>query len=322
MTMRILNARHIAALVPLKGWIDAMEQAMVTALGDGYRMPPRPHYDYQGNTLLLMPCFLPDYFGTKLVSVFPGNTASGLPAVYGTMILNDGSTGEPLAMLNGTKLTAMRTGAVGAVGVRHLASPKATVLGIVGAGVQGLHQALMACRERPIQSIWVYDPLPGPMEQFKTLFQEEVQGVDIQAAPSIDRLLDVADVVVTTTTATAPVLPAEPDRLAGKTYIGIGSFKPDMQEFPDTLFQMADTVFCDTEHAVHETGDLINPLQSGSIKLTQVIPAGRLINGEVKRPASDVQIWKSVGMALFDLVAAVMLYQEARTQNIGQMVDV
>jgi ornithine cyclodeaminase len=81
-------------------------------------------------------------------------------------------------------------------------------------------------------------------------------------------------------------------------------------------------VFCYTEHAIDETGDLINPLQSGSIKPSQVIPSGRLITGEVERPASDVQIWNSVGMALFDLAAAVMLYQEARTQNIGQMVDV
>jgi ornithine cyclodeaminase len=309
-------------MVSLKDWIDAMEQAMVTALGDGYMMPSRPHYDYQDNTLLLMPCFLPDYFGTKLVSVFPGNTDRGLPAVSGTMILNDGSTGEPLAMLNGTKLTAMRTGAVGAVGVRHLASPKATVLGIVGAGAQGLHQALMACQERQIQSIWVYDPQPRQVEHFKTLLGEAVQGIDIQAAPSTDHLLDVAEVVVTTTTATAPVLPAEPDRLAGKTYIGIGSFKPDMQEFPDTLFQLADTVFCDTEHALHETGDLINPIQSGWLEPSRVIPAGRLITGEVKRPASEVQIWKSVGMALFDLVAAVMLYQAAQTKNIGQMVEV
>lgn len=320
--MRILNTHQIAKLVPEKRWIDTMEQAMVTALGDGYMMPPRPHYEYQGNTLLLMPCFRPDYFGTKLVSVFPGNTDSGLPAVYGTMILNDGSTGEPLAMLNGTKVTAMRTGAVGAVGVRHLAPPTATVLGIVGAGVQGLHQALMACQERPIQSIWVYDPRPSQTEQFRTLFRDEVQDVDIQSAPSIDHLLDVADVVVTCTTATIPVLPSEPDRLAGKTYIGIGSFKPDMQEFPDTLFHMADVIFCDTEHAIHETGDLINPIQSGRIEPSQVIPGGRLITGEVERPVSKVQIWKSVGMALFDLFAAAMLYKEAQTQNIGQMVDV
>ena len=75
--MRILNTHHIATLVPLKRWIDTMEQAMVTALGDGYMMPPRPHYEYQGNTLLLMPCFLPDYFGTKLVSIFPENTDKG-----------------------------------------------------------------------------------------------------------------------------------------------------------------------------------------------------------------------------------------------------
>lgn len=319
--MRVLNTHHIATLVPLKRWIDTMEQAMVMALGDGYMMPPRPHYEYQGNTLLLMPCFLPDYFGTKLVSIFPENTDKGLPAVSGTMILNDGSTGEPLAMLNGTKLTAMRTGAVGAVGVRHLASPKATILGIVGAGMQGLHQALMACQERPIQSIWVYDPLPNQMEQFKKLFREEIQGIDIQSSSSVNHLLDVSDVVVTTTTSTAPVLPADPDRLANKTYIGIGSFKPDMQEFPDTLFQLADTVFCDTEHAIHETGDLINPIQSGSIKPAQVISGGRLINGDVERTSNNVQIWKSVGMALFDLLAAVMLYKEAQIQNIGLMVE-
>jgi len=320
--MKIFNADAIASLVPPGRWIDAMQQALVTALGEDYLMPPRPHYDYRGNTLLLMPCFVPEYFATKLVSVFPGNVKRNLPAVHGTVILNDGASGEPLAMFNGGKVTAMRTGAVGAVGVRHLAPGDTAVLGVVGAGVQGMHQALMACQEREIQSIWVYDPSAAQVQRFSSQLHDWLPGVDIQSTPTVEVLLAKAQVIVTTTTATRPVLPERPDVLSGKTYIGIGSYKPDMQEFPDNLFRMARTVFCDTEHALDETGDLINPLKSGIITKSQVVPGGRLITGDVAKPAGDVQIWKSVGMALFDLFAVVMLYEEARKQGAGQDVEV
>lgn len=319
--MRIFNADTIADLVPPKKWIDAMEETMVTALGEGYLMPPRPHYDYQGNTLLLMPCFTPDYFATKLVSVFPGNLDRGLPAVSGTVILNDGASGEPLAMFNGSKVTAMRTGAVGAVGVRHVASPEATALGVVGAGVQGMHQALMACQERNLETIWVYDPSGDQMDRFRSQLSLWLPDLQIQPASSVEALLEAVQIVITTTTATHPVLPENEALLAGKTFVGIGSYKPDMQEFPDTLFRMAETVFCDTDHALHETGDLINPLEKGIIEEQQVVTGGRLIKGEVKKPDSKVQIWKSVGMALFDLFAVVMLFKEALKQNKGQIVE-
>jgi ornithine cyclodeaminase/alanine dehydrogenase-like protein (mu-crystallin family) len=320
--MRILNAETIAGMVPLKKWTDTMEQALTAALEEDYFMPPRPHYDYQGNTLLLMPCFISDYFATKMVSIFPGNVDRSLPAVHGTVLLNAGKTGEPLAMLNGGKITALRTAAVGAVGVRHLASPDAKALGIVGAGVQGMHQVLMACQERSIKAVWVYDPNPGQVERFKAQVENWLPDLQVHPASSVTALLEKTQVVVTATTATQPVLPDDGELLAGKTFIGIGSYKPDMQELPDALFQMAETVFCDTDHALHETGDLINPLEKGIIREEQVVNAGHLIINKVRKPDSKVQIWKSVGMALFDLFAVVMLYEEALSRGVGQVVEV
>ena len=94
-----------------------------------------------------MPCFGSDYFSTKLVSVFPKNLLIKEPMIYGSVILNDGQTGKPLAVMDGSKLTAMRTAAVGAVGVKHLSPENASTLGVVGLGIQGFHQALFACND-------------------------------------------------------------------------------------------------------------------------------------------------------------------------------
>jgi ornithine cyclodeaminase len=185
-----------------------------------------------------------------------------------------------------------------------------------------MHQALMACQERKIQTIWVYDPSAQQLEGFGRQLRAWLPAVEVKPASSVEMLLDAAQIVISATTAVQPVLPDQADLLADKTYIAIGSFKPDMQELPDALFHLAETVFCDTEHALAETGDLINPLNSGILHKSQVVSGGRLISGQVARPEAKVQIWKSVGMALFDLAAVVMLYEEALKRNAGQRVEV
>ena len=140
--MILVDSETIGNTAPIGEWVSAMEEAFIATAENRIEVPRRVHLDRGENTLLLMPCFGEKYFATKLVSVFPGNFKRKMQVINGTVILNDGQTGEPLASMDGSKLTAMRTAAVGAVGIKYLSSEKASTLGIIGLGIQGFHQAL------------------------------------------------------------------------------------------------------------------------------------------------------------------------------------
>jgi len=117
--MLILNESDIIQAVDFNELLKSVEEAFLIQEAGNFNMPNRMHVEQDGNVLLLMPCFTDDLFSTKLVSIFPENINHGKPVIYGSVILNDGKTGEPLALLNGSKLTALRTGAVGALGLLY-----------------------------------------------------------------------------------------------------------------------------------------------------------------------------------------------------------
>ena len=155
--MKLIDSNTIGKAAPIEKWVLAMEEALKDTANGVVDVPQRMHFDRGHNTLLLMPCFGEEYFSTKLVSMFPKNHAKKEPVIYGSVVLNDGQTGKPLAVLDGGKLTAMRTAAVGAIGIKYLAPADAGHLGIIGLGIQGFHQALFACQQRSIKELRIID---------------------------------------------------------------------------------------------------------------------------------------------------------------------
>ncbi|UCG28506.1 MAG: hypothetical protein JSV24_03860, partial [Bacteroidales bacterium] len=267
-------------------------------------------------------CFTPESMATKLVSLYPGNVVKGKPVINGIVILNDAETGEPLAVFNGAKLTAVRTGAVGGVGVRYLSDPSINTAGIIGLGVQGFHQAIFACAVRGIQKLYVYDTDPGTIEPFKEKFSLYYPRVTVEAVSFVTDLIKKSELIVTATTSKTPVIPDDKSLFSGKKFIGFGTYKPDMREFPESLFRSLEQIFIDTGHALAETGDLIDPLKQGWIREDQVFTMGKLIMGERKIDFSGTNLFKSVGMALFDLVVSDFIYREAKEQGIGTEVEI
>jgi ornithine cyclodeaminase/alanine dehydrogenase-like protein (mu-crystallin family) len=152
--MLILSDANITSLLSHQQIIESVEAAMRAFEKKEARVPQRLHLANGNNTLLCMPSFARHYFGTKLVSVVTGNSIKGLPVTNGAMLLNDAETGLPLALINAAKLTALRTGAVGAIGVRYLSPENETTIGLIGCGVQGLHQAVFACSVRNISRVY------------------------------------------------------------------------------------------------------------------------------------------------------------------------
>jgi ornithine cyclodeaminase len=319
--MRVLPASTIEAIADPPRWTDVMELALQAMTDKDYKAPDRQHVDIYGNTLLLMPAVGPDLFATKLVSVFQGNLTLNKPVIQGAVLLNDGRTGEPLALLNGSKLTAMRTAGVAAVGVRYLAPEKVKTLGLVGAGVQGRHMAWFALCERNIDEVLVYDENDSSIKGFTDFMTEKVPAIKIKVAKSVKELTECAEVILCSTTSSQPVLPDDINLYDHKTIVAIGSYKSDMRELPDAVFENCGKVWIDTIRAMDESGDLVIPLKNNVLKREQVQPISDLLLGEKELSERSVKVYKTVGHATFDLFAAKLVFEQAEQRGMGDVVE-
>ena len=318
--MLIITEKDIIAVFDADEVIAAIEKAYSIQDENSTLIPDRAHIDYNQNTLLLMPGFTSEIMGTKLVSVFPENKVKGKPVIYGQMVLNDVKTGEPLALINGNKLTAVRTGAVGATAVKHLASENVKTLGVIGAGVQGFHQVLLSAKVRPFERIVVFDNFKELAETTVAKIKEHYPEVDVSVCKSANELVIQSDVIITATTSDKQVFDVKPELLKGKLFVGIGSYKPDMVELPPELMESADTIFTDTPHAMDESGDLAIPLKKGIIKKEKIVPFSKLLTSQAEK-SSGLTVFKSVGMALFDLTVADYFYKKCLEKGVGIEVD-
>jgi len=320
--MIYLTETDILKAATIDEMLDAIEASLRIYEKKEFHMPQRLHVDHEDNVLLLMPCFTKDYFGTKVITLFPDNPVKNVPVLNGIMVLNDAQTGLPLALLNGPALTAVRTAAVGAVSIRHLAPDNAHAVGIIGAGVQGFYQALAACSARNFTDVYIYDLYPEKASALKDKLSQTLPGVNVHQAARVEVLLERTQVVITVTTSLEPVLPDKEDLLEGRHFVGIGSYKPDVREFPKALFGLLKTVYIDTEHALEESGDIIIPLQNGWLRRDQIMTLGRfLIDNESKSPVRhETTFFKSVGMALFDVCASTLIYEKAIVKGLGQQI--
>ncbi|MEA3505684.1 MAG: ornithine cyclodeaminase family protein [Bacteroidota bacterium] len=296
---------------------DAVEQAVIRAEKNDFLMPERMHISQGDNTHLVMPVYSNKRFSTKLVSVFPGNAKNNIPVINGMMSLNSSETGEPLALLNGASVTGYRTGAVGAVGVRHLADENVVSLGIVGAGVQGYHQILAASKEREFKRILIFDIDSAKADDLKQKLKFVLHDFVIDVLDDIDVFTKQCDVIITATTSKTPVLPANKTLLFGKTIISIGSFKPDMKEIPNEIFKNIDKCFVDTKTALSESGDMIEPIVNSIFHIDNIFTLGSYILNKESVKLKNTRFFKSVGMALFDLYVADKIYEIAIRDNIG-----
>lgn len=324
--MFVLSEFDILNTMTMTKTMDAMEHAFISYKRNHYQLPRRIQIAEgdHNNTLLLMPSYTKEALCTKLVTVFPQNSTKGKPVTQGLVVLNDVQTGEPLAIFNGAALTALRTGALGGVSIRYLACGDAERVGLIGTGVQGLYQLLAACEARNITSIYLYNRTPSKCESFIEKLKEKLtREVSIFTVDSPRELVENSDIIIAATTSFEPVFPNDAAIVRDKHIIGVGSYQPMMQEFPQSVYESIDYLFIDTLDAIHETGDIITPLEKGWLQKNQVIPFSEVVSGfrKVHREKGATTAFKSVGMALFDAFVAQALYEEAKTRGIGQIIN-
>ena len=280
-------------------------------------MPVRHHHTVEvpgepDATALLMPAWtVGEYLGVKLVNVFPGNSARGLPAVCGVYVLFDGRTGQTLAMIDGGELTVRRTAAASALAADYLARRDAAHLLVVATGRLAPNQIAAFRAVRPIERVTVWGRDPGRAAKVV-----EGLGGDIEAAVATDLEAAVAeaDIISCATLATGPLIRGAWLR-PGQHLDLIGGFTPEMREADDDCIRRA-TVFCDTRAgATVEAGDLTQPLASGVLTIAD-IPADLydLCRGRHPGRASEdeITLFKSAGAALEDLAGALLEYEKAR----------
>jgi len=314
-----LNDKNIKEAVTLNEIMDAVENSFRIYESNAFVMPDRIHVSNEDKTLLYMPCFTENVFGTKMLSIFPENPEKDLPVITGLMLLNDKDTGLPIALINGTDLTAYRTGAVGGVGVRHTTPENVKKLGIIGAGKQGFYQALFACEARDFEEVLIFDSYLENMTEFVEKLQTQLPNVNIAVARSSEELVKNSEVIITATSSNTPVIPDDENLLKGKHFIGIGSYKPTMREFPKSLFDLVDHVYIDTKFATEESGDLKTPLEEGWITDSQVKLFANLFRNDKKN--EETTLFKTVGMGLFDLSVSELIYEKAKEKNLGQQIE-
>lgn len=306
--------------VPYLEIINAVECAYELHYKEQFQMPQRIHIDHGDDTLLYMPCFTANGFGTKMITCFPKNSSLQEPVIQGLMIYNHKNTGKPLAIMDGKTITGIRTGAVGAVAVKHLTPEESTVYGIVGTGVQAYYQALAISKVRDVKTLYLMNRTIDKAYKLKLQLETLLPTTEIIVMNDIHAAVAKCDVIITTTNSNQPVLPDDLELLKGKCIIAIGSYKPDMRELPDALFKLINHYYIDTKDGMKESGDLIHPVQNGLKTEKDFIELSSLLFGD-HRLTDETVCFKSVGMALFDVVVAEKIHNYAKSNEMGQLLE-
>ena len=325
--MLVLNHQQIAQLLPIAECIELMADALASlARGEVYqplRTIVRPP-DARG-LLGLMPAYRSGErgaFGLKAICVFPGNPAVGKDAHQGTVMLFSQQTGEPLALMNASQITAIRTAAVSAVATRLLAREDAQDLGIIGAGVQArTHLLALACVRRIKRARLACRNIDHAVQ----LVQEMQDKVPFQIEPvgSNEAAVRDADIIVTATSANEPVVKRE--WIADGAHINaIGTHSPQSREI-DTATMAAARVFTDRRESIlNEAGDYVLAAQEGAVTPESIVAEiGELIVGtkQGRTSPTEITLFKSLGLAVEDVVSAEYLFRKATAENVGTKVD-
>ncbi|MEH6835739.1 ornithine cyclodeaminase family protein [Falsihalocynthiibacter arcticus] len=262
--LRVMDADETRAALPWSGLIDGLEVMFKV----GCEMPLRHHHavavpNEDAGTLLLMPAWTPGaYIGVKMVTVIPGNSARGLPAISGAYLLSSGATGALLAVLDGAELTARRTAAASALAARYLARADASRLLVVGAGKLALNVIEAHSTVRSITSVTIW---ARRLEQAEALAAAaRAKGFDAVASDDLETAVRGADIITCCTLSRTPLVLG--DWVQPGTHIDlIGAFKPDMRE-TDSAAVAAASVFADThDGVVAEGGDIVQAIAEGAI---------------------------------------------------------
>jgi len=303
--MKIVSASEIEEMASAH-WpdlVDAAQRSLVALASGQCEAPLRTALPLISGTLLTMPGRLTGMRTAivKLISVVPKNPARGMPNTQGVAVLFDGETGEPLSLLDGRALTAVRTPAVTAAAVRELAGG-ATHVAVVGSGMQAEWHARVFDAVFHPRRITVASRVPAHGHRLVDVLRTELQA-EILAANSIREAVAHADVILCCTSASQAFLEADMLHGGPVKVAAVGAFTPDMAEVAPSVFRESRKAYVDDRDACfHEAGDIIQAIADSALSDGDVVPVGGAGTDNQR-----VTIFKSVGSAIEDAAVASYL---------------
>ncbi len=323
----LISRQDVDSVLTMDACLAAVETAFAELARGNADMPQRAviRVPEHGGVFLGMPAHIggdEEVLGLKVVTVYPGNPAKGLPTIYGTLLLCDPTTGETVAIMDAGYLTAVRTGAASGVATKHLAREDARICTIFGAGGQARKQIEAVHLVRPLERVYVLDPV----DVMRDAFVEDMGallGVPVEATDDVESAVKAADIVVTASSSHDPVF--DGDWLRPGTHVNnIGSHSPDAREL-DTRTILRSKFVADLKEAnLAEAGDILIPIAEGAVTEGHIFASlGEIVIGAKPGRESDeeITVFKSCGLAVQDVSSARVVYEAAKAAGVGQQVD-
>lgn len=323
--MRILTASDLQSSITMREAIDAVREGFIALSTGRARVPLRNVLSAPEGMTLFMPAYLQGstFSMVKVVSVYPQNARFGLPNILASVLVLDAETGQPRALLDGTYLTALRTGAASGLATELLARPDAATLGMIGAGGQAYMQVAAICAVRPIHEVRIYSRSAEKAMKLSERLQSNFPTIAFRAVPSAAEALHNVEVMVAVTTASTPVIFAE-DVAPGTHINGVGSYIPTMQEIAADVVTQSRIVVDSREGCLAEAGDLLIPIQNGQLTIDTIhAEIGEVAAGlkPGRETADQITFFKSVGNAVQDAAVATRIVVAAEKHGVGTAVN-
>ena len=307
--LRIISADEVRQKLTMTKAIEAMESAFRDLSSGQAIVPDRlPLHTEQSTEYLFMPAYYPSggISTIKSVSINPENPGRGRPFIYATVQVFDHNTGEPIALVDGSSVTAIRTAAASGLATKIFSNPESHIAAIFGTGVQARTHVEAVLSVRPIHSILVY----GSTLQKSRSFCEEYADSEVEFTAT-DKMEDLisADIICTTTTSSTPVFDHQFIK-KGAHINAVGVYKPDYHEVPEETVAAAKVYIDQLEGALVEAGDLLIPLSKGLISQDHICnEIGHVLNGQLSYSWSNhkITLFKSVGNAIQDAAVVSLL---------------
>jgi ornithine cyclodeaminase len=318
MKIRMLGAVEVKTALPMPKAIAAMKQAYMQFSTGQATVPLRTHVQTEKGVTLLMPAYLHESrnLGVKIISIYAENQKLGLPTISATVMVLDPETGFPLALMNGSSLTAIRTGAGGGAAADVLARRDAKTVALFGAGVQARTQLQALLAVRNIERVYIIDRLADAASRLADEVATWPGAPEVLLGKSPAEAVQMADIVVTATTSPVPLFDGN-DLKPGAHITGVGSFTPDKREIDEVAVRRALVVVDSREACLEEAGDILIPNAPIDAEI------GEILNGDLPGRQSEEQItfFKSVGIAVQDTMAAALVFAAAVEQDLGVEID-
>lgn len=321
MKLRILTQGEVRKSLQMAEAIEAMREAFRQLSAGSVVVPLRLPLETRQGVTLFMPACLKETneVGAKIVSVYACNRERGLPLIHAVVVVLDGETGVPLALMDGAYLTALRTGAASGLATQLLSRPESSVLAVFGAGVQARTQVEAMRAVRPIRKIRIISRSAESARRFAA----ELSGIEVEMPDNRRATLRGADVVVAATTSRTPVFDGD-DVEPGTHVNAIGSYKPEMQEVDARLVAKARIIVDSRQAALQEAGDLMVPMRDGVISEECIVAElGEIVSGDKvgRSSPAEITLFKSVGNAAQDVAIAGCILRAAEKLGLGKTVE-